>query len=98
LFFIFIGALVYLGVHKKVASALDARVLLIRKELEEARWLAKKQITAHRRPRTAVARQWDNSLGVAGSVWIDRNTVMGALTPRRLSLPSSSRSLHRRYH
>ena len=28
-FFLFIGALVYLGVHKKVASALDARALLI---------------------------------------------------------------------
>jgi len=30
-----------------------------------------------------VARQQDNGLGVAGSVWIDRNTVMGALTPRK---------------
>lgn len=38
-FFIFIGVLVYLGVHKKVASALDARALLISKELEEARRL-----------------------------------------------------------
>ena len=33
-FFIFIGVLVYFGVHMKVASALDARALLIRKELE----------------------------------------------------------------
>ena len=38
-FFIFIGVLVYFGVHMKVASALDARALLIRKELEEARQL-----------------------------------------------------------
>ena len=30
-FFIFIGVLVYFGVHMKVASALDARALLIRK-------------------------------------------------------------------
>ena len=35
-FFIFIGVLVYLGIHKKVASALDARALRISKELEEA--------------------------------------------------------------
>jgi F-type H+-transporting ATPase subunit b len=35
-FFIFIGVLVYLGIHKKVASALDARALQISKELEEA--------------------------------------------------------------
>jgi Mitochondrial ATP synthase B chain precursor (ATP-synt_B) len=36
-FFIFIGVLVYLGVHKKVANELDARALRISKELEEAR-------------------------------------------------------------
>ena len=29
-FFIFIGVLLYLGVHKRVASALDARALRIR--------------------------------------------------------------------
>ena len=29
-FFIFIGVLVYLGVHKKVANELDARALRIR--------------------------------------------------------------------
>jgi F-type H+-transporting ATPase subunit b len=33
---IFIGVLVYLGIHKKVAIALDARALRISKELEEA--------------------------------------------------------------
>ena len=36
-FFMFIGVLVYLGVHKKVANALDARALRISKELEVAR-------------------------------------------------------------
>jgi F-type H+-transporting ATPase subunit b len=38
-FFIFIGVLVYLGVHKKVANELDARALRISKELEEVRRL-----------------------------------------------------------
>jgi F-type H+-transporting ATPase subunit b len=38
-FFIFIGVLVYFGVHMKVVSALDARALLISQELEEARRL-----------------------------------------------------------
>jgi F-type H+-transporting ATPase subunit b len=38
-FFIFIGVLLYLGVHKRVASALDARALRIGKELDEARRL-----------------------------------------------------------
>ena len=40
-FFIFIGVLVYLGVHKKVANELDARALRISKELEEVRRLRK---------------------------------------------------------
>ena len=34
-FFIFMGVLVYLGVHRKVTSALDARALRISKELDE---------------------------------------------------------------
>ena len=38
-FFIVIGVLVYLGVHKKVANELDARALRISKELEEVRRL-----------------------------------------------------------
>jgi len=38
-FFIFIGVLVYFGVHMKVVSALDARALLISQELDEARRL-----------------------------------------------------------
>lgn len=38
-FFLFVGLVLYLGVHKKVASALDARAELIAKELEQARRL-----------------------------------------------------------
>lgn len=38
-FFIFVGILVYLGVHRKVMAALDDRQLRIRAELDEARRL-----------------------------------------------------------
>ena len=38
-FFLFVGLVIYLGVHKKVAAALDARAALIAKELDEARRL-----------------------------------------------------------
>ena len=51
-FFIFIGVLVYLGVHKKVANELDARALRISKELEEVRRLreeAEKLLADNRR-------------------------------------------------
>src|SRR6185369_10994402 len=38
-FFIFVGAVLYLGAHKKIASALDARAAAIAKELDEAKRL-----------------------------------------------------------
>lgn len=38
-FFIFVGLVLYLGVHKKIAAALDNRAAQIKKELEEARHL-----------------------------------------------------------
>ena len=38
-FFIFVGVVLYLGVHKKIAAALDARSAAIAKELAEARRL-----------------------------------------------------------
>src|SRR5581483_8047498 len=38
-FFIFLGGVIYLGVHKKVATALDARAAAIAKELDEAKHL-----------------------------------------------------------
>ncbi|HEU4476486.1 MAG TPA: ATP F0F1 synthase subunit B [Methyloceanibacter sp.] len=38
-FFLFVGLVVYLGAHKKVAEALDARAARIAKELEEAKRL-----------------------------------------------------------
>ncbi len=51
-FFLFVGALIYFGVHKKVASALDARAARIAKELEEAERLrveAEKVLADYRR-------------------------------------------------
>ncbi len=38
-FFLFVGGVLYLGVHKKIAAALDARAAAIAKEIDEARHL-----------------------------------------------------------
>jgi|SRR6516164_131701 len=51
-FFIFLGVVFYFGVHKKIASALDARSAAIATELAEARHLrdeAEKVLAAYRR-------------------------------------------------
>lgn len=51
-FFLFVGLVTYLGVHKKIASALDARAAAIAKELEEAKRLrveAEKVLADYRR-------------------------------------------------
>ena len=67
-FFILIGVLVYLGIHKKVMSALDARALQISKELEEARRLreeAEKLLTDYRRKLGDVATEVDNIVALA---------------------------------
>ena len=67
-FFIFIGVLVYFGVHMKVVSALDARALLISKELEEARRLreeAEKVLADYRRKLGDVETEVDNITALA---------------------------------
>jgi F-type H+-transporting ATPase subunit b len=67
-FFIFIGVLVYFGIHKKVASALDARAIRISKELEEARRLreeAEKLFADYRRKLGDVVREVDNIIALA---------------------------------
>ena len=56
-FFIFIGVLVYLGVHKKVANELDARALRISKELEEVRRLGKRRKSCSPKPAQARRRR-----------------------------------------
>jgi len=51
-FFLFLAALVYFGLHKKLATALDARAAVIAKELEDARRLkeeAEKVLADYRR-------------------------------------------------
>ena len=67
-FFIFIGVLVYFGVHMKVVSALDARALLISKELEEARRLreeAENVLADYRRKLGDVVMEVDNITALA---------------------------------
>ena len=67
-FFIFIGVLVYFCVHMKVASALDARALLIRKELKEARRLreeAEKVLADYQRKMGDVVTEVDNITALA---------------------------------
>jgi F-type H+-transporting ATPase subunit b len=67
-FFIFVGVLVYFGVHKKIASLLDTRALLISKELEEARRLrdeAEKVLADYRRKLGDVVTEVDNMIALA---------------------------------
>jgi F-type H+-transporting ATPase subunit b len=67
-FFIFIGVLVYLGVHKKVANELDARALRISKELEEVRRLreeAEKLLADNRHKLGDVVTEVDNIIALA---------------------------------
>jgi F-type H+-transporting ATPase subunit b len=67
-FFIFVGVLVYFGVHKKIASLLDTRALLISKELEEARRLreeAEKVLADYRRKQGDVVSEMDNIIALA---------------------------------
>jgi F-type H+-transporting ATPase subunit b len=51
-FFLFVGLVIYLGVHKKIAAALDARAARIAKELEDVKRLrveAEKVLADYRR-------------------------------------------------
>ena len=59
-FFLFVGGLVYLGVHKKIATALDARAAAIAKELDEAKRLreeAEKVLADYRKKQGDVAKE-----------------------------------------
>ncbi|HEX5932193.1 MAG TPA: ATP F0F1 synthase subunit B [Methyloceanibacter sp.] len=59
-FFLFVGALLYFGVHKKLASVLDARAAAIAKELDEARRLreeAEKVLADYRRKEGDAAKE-----------------------------------------
>jgi F-type H+-transporting ATPase subunit b len=59
-FFLFVGLLLYLGVHRKIASVLDARAALVAKELDEARRLreeAEKVLADYRRKQGDAAKE-----------------------------------------
>ena len=67
-FFIFVGVLFYFGVHKKIATVLDARATLIDKELEEARRLrdeAEKVLADYRRKQADAANEAENIIALA---------------------------------
>jgi len=67
-FFLFVGLVLYLGVHKKIASALDARSAMIAKELDEARRLrdeAEKVLADYRRKQGEAVTETKNIVDLA---------------------------------
>jgi F-type H+-transporting ATPase subunit b len=67
-FFLFVALVLYLGVHKKVATALDARAVLIAKELDEARRLrdeAEKVLADYRRKQGEAVSETKNIVDLA---------------------------------
>src|SRR5215831_6099862 len=67
-FFVFLAVVLYLGVHKKIASALDARAAAITKELDEAKRLrqeAEKVLADYRRKEGDAAKEAEAIIGLA---------------------------------
>jgi F-type H+-transporting ATPase subunit b len=67
-FFLFLGGILYLGVHKKLATALDKRAELIVKELEEARHLreeAEKVLADYRRKQGDAVKEAEGIISLA---------------------------------
>jgi F-type H+-transporting ATPase subunit b len=67
-FFLFVAVVLYLGVHKRIASALDARAATIAKELEEARRLrqeAEKVLADYRRREDDAAKEAEAIISLA---------------------------------
>ena len=67
-FFLFVGLVIYLGAHKKVASALDARAASIAKELDQARRLreeAEKVLADYRRKQDDAAKEAEAIVSLA---------------------------------
>jgi F-type H+-transporting ATPase subunit b len=67
-FFIFVGVVLYLGVHKKIASVLDARAAAIAKELDEARRLreeAEKVLADYRKKQGDAAKEAQGIIDLA---------------------------------
>ncbi|MGZ5861718.1 MAG: F0F1 ATP synthase subunit B family protein [Methyloceanibacter sp.] len=69
-FFLFLGGMFYLGVHKKLATALDARAAMIAKELEEAHHLkeeAEKLLADYRRKQGEAEREVQDIVRLAAT-------------------------------
>jgi F-type H+-transporting ATPase subunit b len=67
-FFLFLGLVIYLGAHKKVASALDARAATIAKELEDAKRLrleAEKVLADYRQKQGDVVKEAQGIIDLA---------------------------------
>lgn len=67
-FFLFVGGLIYLGVHKKIAAVLDARAAAIAKQLDEAKRLreeAEKVLADYRRKQGDAAKEAQAIIGLA---------------------------------
>ena len=67
-FFIFLGVVFYFGVHKKIASALDARSAAIATELAEARHLrdeAEKVLAEYRRREGEAEKEAESMIALA---------------------------------
>jgi F-type H+-transporting ATPase subunit b len=67
-FFLFLGTVIYFGLHKKIATALDARAASIAKELDEARRLreeAEKVLADYRRKQGDAAKEAEGIVSLA---------------------------------
>ncbi len=67
-FFLFVGGLLYLGVHKKLAAVLDARAATIAKELEQAKRLreeASKVLADYRRKQGEAVKETEAIINLA---------------------------------
>jgi F-type H+-transporting ATPase subunit b len=82
-FFIFLAVVLYLGVHKKLAAALDARATTIAKELEDAKRLreeAEKVLADYRRKQGDAAAEAQGIIDLASK----EAEIMAAETRRSL--------------
>jgi F-type H+-transporting ATPase subunit b len=83
-FFLFVAGMLYLGVHKKLASALDARAAVIAKELEDAMRLreeAEKVLADYRRKRGDAVKETQGIISLASK----EAEILAAETRRSMS-------------
>ena len=83
-FFLFVAGLLYLGVHKKLAAALDARAATIAKELEDAKRLrqeAEKVLADYRRKQGDAVKETQGIISLASK----EAEILAAETRRSMS-------------